>query len=131
MKKAKKKLEYMAIYIVTTFLACYTVYYISQLITNRMKEADKVWGSFISLKFNHRIKRQYNILHVLQFSTLYLAPAIYPVIFGFMLKDVRRYIRSIKDRLCPSIAPKKLEEERGYSPSTMHTRFVSMLYELS
>ena len=45
-KKAKKKLEYMAIYIVTTFLACYTVYYISQLITNRMKEAEKVSQKF-------------------------------------------------------------------------------------
>ena len=32
----------MAIYIVTTFLACYTVYYISQLIQNRMKEHEKV-----------------------------------------------------------------------------------------
>ena len=48
-KKAKKKLEYMAIYIVTTFLACYTVYYISQLITNRMKEADKVRALSIHL----------------------------------------------------------------------------------
>ena len=48
-KKAKKKLEYMAIYIVTTFLACYTVYYISQLITNRMKEAEKVSQKLASI----------------------------------------------------------------------------------
>lgn len=51
-KKAKKKLEYMAIYIVTTFLACYTVYYISQLITNRMKEAEKVNHKFVIIFIN-------------------------------------------------------------------------------
>ena len=41
-KKAKRKLELMAIYIVTTFLACYTVYYVSQIVTNRMTEHEKV-----------------------------------------------------------------------------------------
>ena len=40
--QAKKKLEYMAIYIVTTFLACYLVYYIAYFINNSKNNKEKV-----------------------------------------------------------------------------------------
>jgi len=111
-KRAKKKLELMAIYIVTTFLACYTVYYISQLIQNRMKEHEKI---------------QYSFLNVLQFSTLYLAPAIYPVIFGLMLKDVRAFLKQIKEAIFPIYQQqKKLDDSpRMHTMQTMATSITS------
>ena len=71
-KKAKKKLEYMAIYIVTTFLACYTVYYISQLITNRMKEAEKVSHKFAIIFIIF-------FLEAIQYTT---CPAVFNPLFG-------------------------------------------------
>ena len=54
----------MAIYIVTTFLACYTVYYISQLIQNRMKEHEKV-------RFNVDYRFITNFRYSTVFSTYY------------------------------------------------------------
>ena len=109
----------MAIYIVTTFLACYTVYYISQLIQNRMKEHEKVRFN-VDYRFITSFQIQYSFLNGLQFSTLYMAPAIYPVIFGLMLKDVRAFLKQIKEAIFPIYQQQKKFDD---SPKmhTMHT----------
>ena len=44
--------------------------------------------------FDIKDNPEYTYIQVFQFSTLYLAPAIYPIIYGFMLSDVKIYIKS-------------------------------------
>ena len=54
----------------------------------------------------------YGYIQVFVFSTLYLAPAVYPIIFGFMLRDVQIFLRKLfscfftpEPEKCPDYSP--------------------------
>merc|ERR1711990_1004167 len=70
------------------------------------------------------MEKEYTFVHVLYHSTLYLAPAIYPVIFGFMLRDVRSFFNKLIGRTdetttaqySPSMATRVTQASRTVTP---------------
>ena len=78
--RAKRKLEYITIYIITAFAFCYGPYYVHAILTS--------WG-----KDKDNAPPNSNVLLIWVQTCLYMAPVIYPIIFCFMLSDVQQFLR--------------------------------------
>lgn len=109
MVRAKRKLEFMSIYIITAFAFCYGPYYFHGII-NR-------WS-------NTGASNAEEIIVWVQ-SCLYMAPVIYPVIFCFMLSDVQHFLKSCF-RKVTSKNEGYIEASHMQSSPSMVTRYTNV-----
>ena len=72
----------------------------------------KLSSESLKLISNQIFQAAYGYIQVFVFSTLYLAPAVYPIIFGFMLRDVQVFLRKLfscffspEPEKCPDYSP--------------------------
>jgi hypothetical protein len=107
----------MAIYIITAFLFCYGPYYVHGFATKWGQNQTGPGNAFLVIWVQ---------------TCLYLAPVIYPIIFCFMLSDVKQFMEDICDSIFKSKSSHH-DSSGQHSPSvaTRYTQISKLGYSTS